>query len=101
MRARLKAGSLFVWDDDGPVSMASWSGRTRNGVRVNLVYTPRERRSRGYATACVAALTERLLAEGKQYCCLFTQLANPVSNRIYQRIGYRAVCDFTDIQWAK
>src|SRR5262245_58212582 len=97
-RSRLKAGSLFVWDAGGPVSMASWSGETPNGVRVNLVFTPRELRSRGYATACVAALTERLLAEGKRYCCLFTNLANPISNRIYQRIGYRAVCDITDVE---
>jgi GNAT superfamily N-acetyltransferase len=95
-QARMKSGSLFVWDDRGPVSMAGWSGKTTNGVRVNLVYTPPEKRSRGYAQACVSALTERLLAEGNGFCCLYTNLANPISNRIYERIGYRPVCDVSD-----
>lgn len=95
-KARVKSGSLFVWDERGPVSMAGWSGKTVNGVRVNLVYTPPEKRSRGYAQACVSTLTERLLAQGNGFCCLYTNLANPISNRIYERIGYRPVCDVTD-----
>lgn len=95
-KVRVQSGSLFVWDDRGPVSMAGWSGKTTNGVRVNLVYTPPEMRSRGYARACVSALTERLLAEGNRFCCLYTNLANPISNRVYERIGYRPVCDVSD-----
>lgn len=97
-RRRLKHGELFVWDDGGPVSMAGWGGKTAHGLRVNFVYTPSELRARGYATACVAALTAQLLAQGNSYCCLYTNLANPVSNRIYQRIGYRPVCDFADLE---
>ena len=93
---RLRSGSLFVWDNDGPVSMAGWTGKTLNGVRVTFVYTPPEFRRHGYASACVAALTQRLLDEGNRYCCLYTDLANPTSNRIYQQIGYRAVCDVAD-----
>lgn len=99
-RERLNSASLFLWDDAGPVSMAASSGKTPNGVRVNLVYTPRELRSRGYATACVWALTELLLARGNKYCCLYTNLANPTSNRMYQRIGYRPVCDVSDFERA-
>lgn len=96
--ARLKQQALFVWDDGGPVSMAGWSGKTANGLRVNLVYTPRELRSRGYALACVSALTEQLLSQGNKFCCLYTNLANPISNRIYERIGYRPVCDVSDFK---
>jgi predicted GNAT family acetyltransferase len=95
-RARINDGSIFVWDDGGPVSMAGWAGRTKRGVRVNFVYTPPEARGSGYASACVADLTERLLAKGAEFCCLVTDLANPTSNSIYQRIGYSPVCDFTD-----
>ena len=93
-RERLQAGSVFVWEHGRPVSMAAWTGKTASGVRVNLVYTPPEERRRGYASACVAALTRRLLEAGNRYCCLYADLANPVSNAIYQRIGYRAVCDW-------
>ena len=92
-RERIQGGHLFVWDDDGPVSMAAWTGKTPNGVRVNFVYTPPELRGRGYASACVAALSQRLLDQGNAYCCLYTDLANATSNAIYRRIGYRPVCD--------
>lgn len=90
---RLRRGQLFVWDDDGPRTMAGWAGKTPHGVRVNFVYTPPESRGRGYASACVAALSQRLLDEGNDFCCLYTDLSNPVSNSIYQKIGYRPVSD--------
>ena len=92
-RERISEGSLFVWEDARPVSMAAWAGRTGSIVRVNYVYTPPELRGRGYASACVASLTQHLLDEGHARCCLYTDLSNPTSNRIYQAIGYRPVCD--------
>ena len=93
VQQRLRRGQLFVWDDDGPRAMAAWAGKTPNGVRVNFVYTPLESRRRGYASACVAALSQRLLDEGNEHCCLYTDLSNPTSNSIYQKIGYRPVSD--------
>jgi uncharacterized protein len=92
-RERIGEGSLFLWEDARPVSMAAWAGRTGRLVRVNFVYTPPELRGRGYASACVASLTQRLLDEGFVRCCLYTDLDNPTSNKIYQAIGYRPVCD--------
>jgi len=91
--ARMQASQLFVWDHNGPVSMAAWTGKTPNGVRVNMVFTPEELRGQGYASACVAALSQQLLDDGNGFCCLYTDLANPTSNAIYARIGYRPVCD--------
>jgi predicted GNAT family acetyltransferase len=73
--------------------MAAHTGPTPNGVRVGAVYTPPELRGRGYASACTAAVTQRLLADGRRFCFLFTDLSNPTSNSIYQKIGYRPVCD--------
>lgn len=94
---RVAAGDLFVWqDNDDIVSMAARSRPMPHGITVNLVYTPPELRGRGYATACVAALSQRLLDSGYDFCCLFTDLSNPTSNSIYQRIGYRPVCDFNE-----
>jgi predicted GNAT family acetyltransferase len=92
-RERIQGGNLFVWEDGGPVSMAGWTGKTPNGVRVNFVYTPAALRGRGYATAAVAALSQHLLDQGNRYCCLYTDLANPTSNAIYRRIGYRPLRD--------
>jgi hypothetical protein len=95
-RERVAQGTLFVWDDEGVVAMAACMGRTPTGIRITLVYTPPPARRRGYATACVADLTQRLLDQGHAYCCLFTDLANPTSNGIYQTIGYRPILDMTD-----
>lgn len=90
---RLRRGQIYVWDDDGPRTMAAWAGKTPHGVRVNFVYTPPESRGKGYASACVATLSQRLLDAGNDFCCLYTDLSNPISNSIYQKIGYRPVSD--------
>jgi predicted GNAT family acetyltransferase len=94
-RHRIAAGEVWLWDDGEPRAMAASARPTRHGVAVNAVYTPPEGRGRGIATACVAALSRHLLAEGRRFCVLYTDLANPVSNSIYARIGYRPVGDCT------
>lgn len=89
---------LFVWQGPNqPVTMAASTRPTAHGMSVSLVYTPPELRRRGYASACVAAVSQHILDLGKSYCTLFTNLANPISNSIYQKIGYRPVCDFEEI----
>jgi predicted GNAT family acetyltransferase len=92
---RLAGRQIFLWKNANKiVSMAAWAGPTPNGVRINLVYTPREHRNRGYASANVAALSRHLLDSGKKFCFLFTDLANPTSNSIYRKIGYRCICNW-------
>ncbi|UCC20645.1 MAG: GNAT family N-acetyltransferase [Promethearchaeota archaeon] len=81
------------------VSMARKAGKTPNGNLVNLVYTPPNLRRRGYATECVAKLSKHLLEDGNKFCFLFTDLMNPVSNSIYQKIGYRPVIDFDEYKF--
>jgi predicted GNAT family acetyltransferase len=93
--------SVYLWVDGQPVSMALRTRPTGNGITVSGVYTPPEFRRRGYATSCVGSLSRLLLAEGYQFCTLYTDLANPTSNSIYQKIGYRpvrasAMIEFTD-----
>jgi len=92
-------GGLELWIDAGrPVSFAGFGGLTPNGIRIGPVYTPAELRRRGYASALVAELTRMLLDRGRRFCFLFTDLANPTSNSIYQTVGYRPVADVD--QWS-
>jgi GNAT superfamily N-acetyltransferase len=93
------AGDLLLWIDDGPVSMAGRTRRTPHGQCVSYVYTPPECRRRGYATAVVASLSQRILNDGCEFCTLYTDLSNPTSNSIYQQIGYRPVADVVDIHF--
>ena len=64
------------------------------------IFTPPDERRRGYGSALTAALTQQLLDGGRRFCFLFTDLANPTSNSIYPKIGYRPVADFKDFQFA-
>lgn len=89
---------LHLWDVDGAaVCMALATGATYRGVRIGYVYTPAELRGRGYASALTAALSQKMLDAGCAFCVLYTDLANPTSNAIYARIGYRPVCDVEDV----
>jgi predicted GNAT family acetyltransferase len=93
-------GQIFLFQTSRPVSMAGWTGAAPNGRRISFVFTPRAERRRGYACACVAALSEAILSEGKSYCCLYADLANPTSNAIYARIGYEPLYDATQYSLA-
>ena len=88
---------LHIWQDESPASMAVAQGATPNGCRIGYVYTPPELRGRGYASALVARLSQRMLDSGMTFCVLYTDLGNPTPNAIYQRIGYNAICDVRDI----
>jgi predicted GNAT family acetyltransferase len=95
LSAPASARGLYLWEDAAgqPVAFAGYTGPTPHGMRIGPVYTPPERRGHGYASALTAAVSQMLLDGGRQFCFLFTNLANPTSNKIYQQIGYRSVCD--------
>lgn len=93
-RFGIESAGFWFWEDDGrPVALAGFSGPTPTGIRIGPVYTPPEFRRRGYATTLVADLSSWLLGRGHRACFLYTDLANPTSNRIYVEIGYELVCD--------
>jgi len=89
----LAADSLYVWEDGGVVSMARATPGTAGVSRIGFVFTPSELRGRGYAAACVRALSQHLRDAVGLDCVLYTELANPISNRLYRRLGYCAVAE--------
>lgn len=94
--------TVYLWEVDGkPVSMAVGPTRqSKRGGTINFVYTPPEQRRNGYASAVVAALSQQILDSGKEFCTLFTNLANPTSNSIYQKIGYVPCGDFDEVKFS-
>ena len=82
--------TLYLWEDGEVVSLAGIGSPTPNGIRVGPVYTPPELRRRGYASALVAAMSQAALDDGRRFCFLFTNLANPTANHIYQVHRLRA-----------
>jgi hypothetical protein len=91
---RVGDGDVFLWEDGQPTSMAIRSRPTLTGISIGSVYTPPGLRGKGYASACVAGLSQLCLDSGYKFCMLFTDLANPTSNRIYQKMGYTPVGDY-------
>jgi predicted GNAT family acetyltransferase len=89
----LQARGLCLWVDGAPVALAGYTGPTPHGIRVGPVYTPPDRRDKGYASALVAQMSQLLLDGGRSFCFLFTNLANPTANHIYEEIGYEPVVD--------
>ncbi len=90
---RVARGEFRIWDDRGPVAFVGFNDAAPEFARIAPVYTPPECRGRGYATAMVAAVSRELLASGKRKLFLTTDAANPTSNAIYARIGYRSEND--------
>ena len=97
MVERIDAGRVWLWEVAGePVHLTGFNAPSFGVARVGPVYTPRAHRGRGYASAAVAGVSRRLLDEGVRVC-LFTDQANPTSNRIYQALGYRPVVDMANL----
>ncbi len=89
---RLAAGDVWIWDDNGPVSMAARTEAVAGVSRIQAVNTPPELRARGYASAGVAALSASVLAQGLR-CVLIASLDNVAANSVYQRLGYQGVSE--------
>ena len=98
-RLTAPGNGIALWEVDGePVCAVGYGSPTPTGVRIGPVYTPPAHRGRGYASALTAHVSAEQLAGGRSFCFLYTDLANPTSNKIYVAIGYRRVCD--SIQYA-
>lgn len=90
---KIKNGEVFLWQlPSGEIVSMNAVGRpTNNGISVSAVYTPKSLRGKGYASVVVAKTSELMLKNGRKFCVLYTDLANPTSNKIYQKIGYKEV----------
>ncbi|WP_219461923.1 GNAT family N-acetyltransferase [Nonomuraea rhizosphaerae] len=97
---RLAGRQLFLWEDDGaPVSLAALSPAAGGVCRIGPVYTPPACRRRGYGAAVTAHASRVALEERCEQVVLFTDLANPTSNKVYQSIGYVPVSDYAQVTY--
>lgn len=100
VRARIVEGRQMMWVVDGaPVAQATHTPLAAGAVRIQGVYTPPEHRRNGYAAGLTWALTQHALANGAERVLLHTDLSNPTSNGVYQRLGYRPVHDATEFEF--
>jgi predicted GNAT family acetyltransferase len=89
---KIDNGDFYLWKTEAQtVAMAATGRPTKSGITVNAVYTPPSLRGHGYASNLVAAISRKMLDSGRSFCVLYTDAANPTSNKIYQSIGYRII----------
>jgi uncharacterized protein len=94
---RIASDHLFFWHDEGEiVSLVATNPAVAGVVRIGPVYTPPRARNRGYASSAVAAVSRHALDTGAHTCMLYTDLANPTSNKIYADVGYRRIAEWEE-----
>ena len=97
---RLSYGGLTLWETgDGPVSLAGVTRAVAGQARIGPVYTPPERRGRGFGGAMTAAVSQAAKDARVAEVLLYTDLANPTSNALYQRLGYQPVSDSIELHF--
>lgn len=99
-RYLIRQGRIYIMEEGGiPVTMAKISRDLQKVCVIGYVYTPPYFRKKGYATACVASISQIGLDRGFSKCVLYTDLTNPTSNSIYQKIGYKPLCDSLEVKF--
>lgn len=101
--ARVKSGVIYIFEDENhvPVSMAATTKQLKKGISVSLVYSDDSRRGMGYGVAVVYNLSKLYLERGNEFCSLFVDKRNPVSNGVYAKIGYKIIEDNFDYRIIK
>ncbi|MCL2181701.1 MAG: hypothetical protein FWB83_11320 [Treponema sp.] len=96
----IRKQKLYILEDNNtPVSMTQKLREMKTVCGVSYVYTPPYFRGKGYASSCAAGVSRLIIEQGYAKCALYTDLANPVSNSIYRKIGYMPVCDVVEIKF--
>ena len=95
--SKIELGEVFLWQQSGneSVSMCCIARPTTNGITINGVFTPKDQRAKGYASSLVSHVSQTMIESGKRFCVLYTDLANPTSNKIYRKIGYIEIANST------
>lgn len=100
VRQSIEKGRYYLLEAEGqPVCLTGAARKTPHGRSVGPVYTPPYFRGRGHAAWAVAQLSDLLLKQGNDYCVLFADLKNPISNHVYQKIGYRPLGDYAQLSF--
>lgn len=90
----------FVLEKDGKiVCQATSTKELIKGKTINEVYTPEEERGNGYAYNLIYRFSKEFLDNGAEYCVLFTDDTNPISNHVYEKIGYEKKVDTIELDF--
>lgn len=100
---RIRNGTIYIFEEENhvPVSMAAFTRQLNKGISVSLVYSDSSKRGMGYGVAVVYNLSKLYLERGNEFCSLFVDKRNPVSNGVYAKIGYEIIEENFDYRIAQ
>jgi len=81
------------FENENLVALTVCKRPTQNSASITYVYTIPEFRGQGLAGLVVCRISQEILNSGKKKVTLFTDLANPISNHLYAKIGFKPVLD--------
>lgn len=84
---------LFCLPDNTPVCMANRARNLTNGFSINQVYTVPQYRGKSYAQTLIYKFCEEFFRDGYSFATLFVDKTNPISNRVYAKVGFEIVED--------
>ena len=97
----LERGYYVLEKEEKIVSQAVFGRELIKGKAISAVYTPKEERGKGYAYLLVYILSKKSLDEGAKYCVLYTDAENPISNHVYEKIGYKKKVECNEIEFTE
>jgi len=93
----LGQGNLFVWEENEQIrAMGGFGRETPNGLVINMVFTPKNYRGRGFASALTAALAREAGRRGKEFCCLYSEFRSSIRPNLYEQIDFCLAGEFTE-----
>lgn len=96
----LKTGFYIIENNGKIVSQAAVNANLINGKSLGYVYTPKEERNKGYCYNLMYRLCENLLKNNEnKFICLYTDDTNPISNHIYEKVGFERKMDCIEIDF--
>jgi GNAT superfamily N-acetyltransferase len=92
VRNAINEGALVQYDTSFGIACIAQVLNLENQMPViGSLYTPPEKRGKGYATMLVHAVTKKLLEGGFVKCGIISDATNPITNKLFVNVGYKPI----------
>jgi len=90
---KINRGDQYVFknEDNFIVAIANVNRQMKNGICISGVYTNKLYRGKGYCSTIMYYISKLYLEKGNKYISLFVDKENPISNKVYLKVGYQIV----------
>lgn len=96
-----KKQCYLIYDEQNkPRAMGLLTRPMKKGIAISLVYTEKASRGLGYGMAVAYYLSKAAFEMGYQYVSLYVDKSNPISNKVYRKVGFEVISDQSDYRFS-